>query len=149
MIVAAEIPELAACEVDEVRFDAFPDGTLDPQSEPAERFALELDRALGRPYTALAVRHGASEWALGARMLKSELVSLPQELSAQALEVALPPDGELAVLVDGEQAVDPLEPALAAAAGELERRGRERFEFFVARADKLADGRFELSVDPL
>jgi hypothetical protein len=78
----------------------------------------------------------------------AERIELP-DLAASSLELASPPEGRGTLVVDGEEADWFVEPALAAAVAELERRGRQRFEAFVARADKLDDGRWELTVDPL
>jgi hypothetical protein len=44
---------------------------------------------------------------------------------------------------------DFFEPAVAEALAEIERRGRERFQAFAARADKLGGDRWELTIDPL
>jgi hypothetical protein len=52
-------------------------------------------------------------------------------------------------LVDGEILADAPTGMTADALEEVERLGAERFQAFVARADRLEDGRWELTVDPL
>ena len=61
----------------------------------------------------------------------------------------MPPDGETMYLVDGEILADAPMGSVAAAFGRLEELGAGRFQAFVARADRLEDGRWELTVDPL
>ncbi len=125
------------------------------RSEPAvpaaalERVAAELDSVLARPYRARAVRQGLSEWLVGAVELRSEEIELAGAPDATRIEVAYPPGGVRHVLVDGEQALEPLDPSLAAAVDELERRGSKRFESFVARVDKVEGDRWDLTIDPL
>jgi len=68
---------------------------------------------------------------------------------ALALEVAVPPEGETMYLLDGEILAEPPSGAEARAFGRLEELGAARFQAFVARADRLEDGRWELTVDPL
>ncbi len=51
--------------------------------------------------------------------------------------------------MDGEAVTGLVEPAVDLALRELEQRGRLRFQAFVARADKVDDDRWQLTVDPL
>jgi hypothetical protein len=95
------------------------------------------------------VRQNAREWMVGAIRIESELVALPAGVDAASLEAAVPPEGETMYLMDGEILSEPPEGPAADALAELERRGAERFQAFVARADRLEDGRWELTVDPL
>jgi hypothetical protein len=81
--------------------------------------------------------------------MESQLVELPAGIDAHSLEVAVPPEGETMAIVDGEILVDEPSGAAAEAFAALERLGAERFQAFVARADRLEDGRWELTVDPL
>jgi hypothetical protein len=66
-----------------------------------------------------------------------------------SLEVAVPPDGETTLLVDGEIVTEVPEGPEGEALATLESRGAARFQAFVARADRVEDGRWELTVDPL
>ncbi len=86
---------------------------------------------------------------VGAVQLESDVVDLPRDVPAQTLEVAIPPEGERMVIVDGEILGEEPTGLVGAAASELERRGRERFQAFVARADRVEDGRWDLTIDPL
>lgn len=113
-----------------------------------ERIARWGDAELGRPYAACVVRRDRRAWAAGLTRVNAEPIELP-ELAASSLELASPPEGTATLAVDGAEADRFVEPALAAAVAELERRGRQRFEAFVAHADRLDDGRWELTVDPL
>jgi hypothetical protein len=100
------------------------------------------------PYALRAVRQGRTEWAVAGRALKSEPVVLTLPVPIAALEVVVAPNGDRSVLVDGEEATS-VNPAWEDAVEELERLGRERFQSFVAHADRVEEGRWELTVDPL
>jgi hypothetical protein len=116
---------------------------------PAEAVpALTGELGLEPPYAVRAVRRSRLGWAVAGRALRSEPVALelPEEISA--LEVVVAPAGDETVLVDGQEAAA-LEPAWEPAVEELRRRGRERFQSFVARADRVGEGRWDLTVDPL
>jgi hypothetical protein len=66
-----------------------------------------------------------------------------------SLEVAVPPDGETTLLVDGDIAGEAPEGPAGEALATLESLGAARFQAFVARADRVEDGRWELTIDPL
>lgn len=146
-----EVPELEASELSELDFRVLMGGALvgDVAREAVPSLTREL--RLDPPYAARAVRQSAREWAVAALQLDSELVDLPRGIDALALEVAVPPeaDGEPAYLVDGEFLDELSDGPLADALRELERRAAERFQAFVARADRVDDGRWELTIDPL
>ena len=95
------------------------------------------------------MRQNETEWIVGAIRFESELVELPGGGDAVALEAAVPPDGEAMYIVDGDMLAEAPEGPVADALAELERIGADRFQAFVARADRLEDGRWELTVDPL
>ena len=147
-----ELPELEASDLSRFEFRSLADGTLvvdqDVAVEPVERVARWGDGELGRPYAASVVRRDRRMWAVGLTRVHAEPIDLP-ELEAFSLELAFPPRGIETLAIDGEEADRFVAPAVAAAVAELERRGRLRFEAFVARADRLDDGRWELTVDPL
>ena len=94
-----------------------------------------------------AVRQDEKTWMVGARAISSSLISL--HLSASTLEMACPPGEDRSVFVDGEFVTEPFEGEIEEAVRELERLGQERFESFVARADKVEGDRWELTIDPL
>ncbi|MGH3023018.1 MAG: hypothetical protein ACRDNI_05120 [Gaiellaceae bacterium] len=144
-----EVDALRGYETSELEFRVLADGTVlgDVPAEAVPELTAEL--GLDPPYAARAVRKEGGRWAVGALQIAAEEIELPPGLAASSLEVAVPPDGETAFLVDGEH-VDG-EPAgdVETAFRELERAGRERFQAFVARADRVGDGRWQLTVDPL
>lgn len=112
-------------------------------------FLAAVDRELRRPYELFAVRQGRESWAVAARRLHSELVALGEGPPATRLEVVVTPEGERSAFADGERVADWVDAEVGTALAELERRGRERFQAFVARADRVGDDRWELTLDPL
>ncbi len=125
------------------------------RSEPSvpaavlERVAAELDAEVARPYVARAVRQGETEWLVGAVELHSEEIELGGPAGATSIEVVRPPGGGRHAIVDGEDVLEPFAVLVRAAVEELDRRGSARFESFVARADKVADDLWDLTIDPL
>jgi hypothetical protein len=144
-----QAPSLRGHDAAELEFRVFGDGTVigDVPGEAVAELTGEL--GLAPPLVVRAVRHGDSEWTVGALQLDSELVTLPRGIAAMSLEVALPPDGETTLLVDGEMVADVSEGPEREALGTLESLGAARFQAFVARADRVEDGRWELTIDPL
>jgi hypothetical protein len=145
----AEVRGLEGSEEVEVDFRVLGDGSV--IGDVSGDVLAELTRDLGvePPYAARAVRQNAREWTVGAVRIESELVALPGGVDAVSLEAAVPPEGGTMYVVDGEILAEAPTGAAADALAELERRGAERFQAFVARADRLEDGRWELTVDPL
>jgi hypothetical protein len=144
-----QAPALRGYGAGELEFRVFADGTVVGEV-PAEAVGeLIGDLGLAPPFVVQAVRQGDSEWAVGALQLESELVSLPRGIAAMSLEVAVPPDGETTLLVDGEIVAEAPDGAEGEALATLEGLGAARFQAFVARADRVEDGRWELTVDPL
>jgi hypothetical protein len=84
---------------------------------------------------------------VAARRLRIEEVELPN-LEATELLVAIGPDGEPSLHVDGEE-LAVRTPELAAAMAQLEGLGADRFDSFVVRATRIVGDRFAFSVDPL
>ncbi|HXV35219.1 MAG TPA: hypothetical protein VD769_14525 [Gaiellaceae bacterium] len=145
----AEVPSLQSSDVGELDFRVLGDGSVIGDVDPAVVADLTRELSIDAPYIARAVRQDGTNWIVGAVQMESELVELATGAEALSLEAAVPPEGEPMYLVDGEiQAELPDGPAGEALA-ELERIGAERFQAFVARADRLEDGRWELTVDPL
>ncbi len=155
-VVIVELPELERSAIGEVEVVVPESGEVLVHADDAvphrvgERIAAALDEELDRPYEALAVRQDELRWSAGARMLRGgTTLEFPAGLPATSLELALAPDGAVELRADGE-IVDPaLSPLFAEGAAELERHGRAKFQFFVARADKVAEGSWQLTVDPL
>jgi hypothetical protein len=145
----AEVRALEGSEEGELDFRVLADGSVIGDVSADVLAELTRDLGLDPPYAARAVRQNAREWMVGGLQVESELAELPGDFDAVSLEAAVPPEGEAMYLVDGDILSEPPEGALAEALAELERRGAERFQAFVARADRLEDGRWELTVDPL
>ena len=148
-VAVVDVPALAGWEHAELEFRVLGDGSVvgDVPAEAVE--ALTGALGLAPPFGVQAVRKGETEWAVGARELRSEVVELPAGVAAASLEVAVPPDGETTVLVDGEFLAEEPAGPLAEAVRELERLGRLRAHAFAVRADRLEERRWELTVDPL
>jgi hypothetical protein len=145
----AEVPSLEGSEEAEIEFRVLGDGSVLGDVSPEALAELTRDLGVDPPYAARAVRRSAREWAVGALAIESELVELPGGAGAVSLEVGVPPEGESMYLVDGDILAEPPDGDAAEALAELERRGAERFQAFVVRADRLEDGRWEMTVDPL
>jgi hypothetical protein len=143
-----EVEALAASDLDELEFAVLAGGAISGEAPPEAVPALTDTLGLEPPFAVRAVRRGRREWAVAGRALRSEPVVLALPAGISSLEVVVTPDGRRSVLVDGEEAVS-VDPAWDAAAEELERRGRERFQSFVVRADRVGEDRWELTVDPL
>ncbi len=138
----------------EIEFVGLGDGIFrcEGRSAPAllERFSAEVERELDPPFAVRAVRRTESQWIVAARILNNaNVLSLREPVQADSLEVAVAPDGEEVVLVDGEALARPADAATADALAELRRRGSDRFQAFVAHADKVDDERWQLTIDPL
>jgi hypothetical protein len=144
-----QAPSLRGHEAAELEFRVFADGTVVGDVPPEAVGELTRGLGLDPPLVVQAVRQGDSDWAVGALQLESELISLPHGIAAMSLEVAVPPDGETTLLVDGEIAAEAPDGAEGEALATLESLGAARFQAFVARADRVEDGRWELTVDPL
>ncbi len=145
--VVTEVGELAAEAVDELELRAFPDAVV-PDTALARALAAAVDRELERPYHAVGVRRDRVRWAVGARSARSELARLPGLGGASYLELVVAPDGDERATVDGVEAPD-ADAATERAVRHLEDRGRSLFQAFVARADRLDEDLWEVTIDPL
>ena len=142
-----EIPEVAAAGAEELELRAFP-GAVVPDTELSRTLAAAVDGELGRPYHARALRRDRVRWAVGARSVRSELVRLRGLEETSSVELVVAPDGDERATVDGVDA-PALDPATERAVRELAERGRRRFHAFVARADRLDEDLWEVTIDPL
>ena len=151
-----DLPELERSDLSEfelaapVGADAVARGAPTVPRRVVDRIAAELDAKVARPFDALVVRKGPLAWSAGARAVRlGDAVALSPGFPATSLEVVRAPNGAVEVRADGEL-VDPgLAPLYEEAVEELKRRGRQRFESFVVRADKVAEGTWQLTIDPL
>ena len=150
VVVTLELPELEGSPVEELTFQVLADGTAAGDAPPAslEAMRAELEGSVAPPYEGRAARRSRREWAVAAREVRAEALVLPAGIDANEITLAVAPDGARTVLVDGvEEAAAP--PGLDAALAELERRGRERYGAFAARAERIGPGSWTLTVDPL
>jgi hypothetical protein len=152
VLVPVSLPDLGDRHPAEFDFTFLGEGVFrcdQPVSRAVlERLAAEIE-ALEPPFAARAVRRSQADWVVGARAVNAEVISFAGPLVAESLEVTVSPDGDRVGLVDGEAPAGVLDPGVAAAFDELARRGETRFEAFVARADKVDEGRWQLTIDPL
>ena len=154
-VVLVELPELERSALVELELLVPADAEVDVDAaegvprRAVDRISAALDAQVRRPYGARAVRRDARLWSAGARTLRGETVAFRPGLPASSLEVVRPPGEELRALADGEPIDSALAPLFAEAVGELERRGLARFESFAVRADRVAGGRWQLTIDPL
>jgi hypothetical protein len=146
-----EVPKRLNPHLSTVSFRVYEDGieTSSPGLDVVERFVEELDRVLRRPYAGLATRQTEERWAVAGKEFKSDSIRLARRLPAARIELAISPEGERSVLVDGEPVGEAIPASIMEALAELEERGRERFEAFVARADRRNDDDWEVTIDPL
>lgn len=155
-VVLVELPELEASLLSEFELLAPVDGEVQAQADEGiprrtvERVAAALDAEADRPYEALVVRKDRRRWSAGARQLSlGDSIQLPAGFPASSLEVIRTPEGALETRVDGEEMDPALAPLVVDVVAGLDRRGRQRFESFVVRADKVAEGSWQVTIDPL
>lgn len=136
-VVMAEAPELPG---DEVTFVVLADGSVildDDLPEPAvEPLAEALDQMVEPPYRVEAVRRQGDVWAAAARLV--DLIELP---GAEGEELTLTmQDGTKSFSVDGQPEFGGMP--------ELERFAGERFDSYVAVANRLDGDLWEIRVSP-
>lgn len=149
-VALVSLPELAGSPLSEVVLRR-PDGGALTADEPLpppvlERIAHEIDTMVAGGCEAVVLRRGVEEWALAVREAQIEAIDLDLPEAVQEVSVAVGPEGERTVLVDGEE-VDPTGPVLGAAE-RLESLGSERHRSFVVRATRAGEA-WSVSVDPL
>lgn len=152
VVLQARLPELADTTLEELTVKRLADGSIRADAEqslpPAavDRLVAMLADAVDGPYEAVAVRRGVDDWSVAARQLRLDTVELPELAGIDEISVAVSPDGDRVVLLDGTE-VEP-ESAVARAADILEQRGLARYGSFVARAERSGTS-WELTLDPL
>jgi len=136
-VVMVEAPDIPG---DETTFVVLADGAVvldDELPEPAvEPIAEELDQLVEAPYRVEAVRRHGDVWAAAARRV--HLVSIP-DVDGEELTVTMQ-DGSRTLSVDGR-------PEFGSVP-ELERFASERYESYVAAAERLDGDLFEVRVSP-
>ena len=132
-VVTAEAPDV---EGDTAGFVALEDGTLVVEEGDGELAPLAdaIEQEVQRPYRAVAVRRGATQWAVAGKAIR--VVSLP-EPGGDEVELAVRGD-ERTLVVDGNREFGTMPELEALADGDA-----------VIRASRV-DGRlWEVQVDPL
>jgi hypothetical protein len=154
-VETVDLAELRERPLDELELRVRADGTAAPAAsgvppEAVDRIVAALAGSVEPPYLVQAVRKSEITWSLGAIALAAEPLDLPAGLSADWIEVVMAPDGDLTAYADGEPLeATSMDPDLTAALEMLERLGSERFECYVARAERVGADRWEVTVDPL
>jgi hypothetical protein len=152
-VLILNVPELDGLPLAELSFRMLGDGAVvaAPDEVPAaalDRLASAAAASARPPLEVHASRRDRAEWSLALRELRLEPFEPPEGVEAESLLVAVAPDGTRTCLVGGEEVAEPNDPVVEAL-DLLGRRGSERFSAFVARAERVAPGRWELTIDPL
>ena len=136
---ASALVEAPALEGADAAFVALPDGTLLVEGEgDYAPLADALEGQIPPPYRAEAVRRDERWWAVAARRI--EVGELPPDVRGDVIDVTVS-GGERSLVVDGM-------PSFGSVP-ELERLGRERYESFVAHAERLDGQLWEVRLTPL
>lgn len=151
-VAIVDIPELQGTVTAEIGFSVLPSGAVVrgkgiESGELLDRLAARVREHVEAPLEAVAVRQGSLQWALAGRRANLEHIDLPPGVEADEITVAVGPDGDRSVVVDGDER-ETFDPLVGDAVEVLERAGRHRHSAFVARASKVG-GRWDLTVDPL
>ena len=132
-VATADAPD---AEGDRARFVGLEDGSLVVEEGEGDLAPLAdaIERELGRPYRAVAVRRGETQWAVAGHLLR--VVELP-EPGGDEVELAIRGDEKMLV-VDGNRAFGTLAELEALAQGDA-----------VVRASRIDGSLWEVRVDPL
>jgi hypothetical protein len=132
-VAAADAPD---AQGDSARFVGLEDGSLVVEDGEGDLTAMAdaIERELGRPYRAVAVRRGETQWAVAGHRLR--VVELP-EPGGDEVELVLRGDDKT-IVVDGNRAFGTLPELEALADGDA-----------VIRASRVDGTLWEVLVDPL
>jgi hypothetical protein len=132
-VAAADAPD---AEGESARFVGLEDGSLVVEDGDGDLAPLAdaIERELGRPYRAVAVRRGDTQWAVAGHRLR--VVELP-EPGGDEVELVLR-GGEKTLVVDGNRTFGTLPELEALAQGDA-----------VIRAARIDGSFWEVRVDPL
>jgi hypothetical protein len=132
-VAAADAPD---AQGDSARFVGLEDGSLVVEDGEGDLtpMADAIERELGRPYRAVAVRRGETQWAVAGHRLR--VVELP-EPGGDEVELVLRGDDKT-IVVDGNRAFGTLPELEALADGDA-----------VIRASRVDGTLWEVLVDPL
>lgn len=135
-MAVAEAPEL---EENELTFATLPDGTLIVDGEAdCTPLADALETQLAPPYRAWAVRRDETRWAVAGRRIDVE--ELPPDVGGDVIDLTVQ-DGERSLVVDGMPTFGGV-PA-------LERLAAERYDAYVAHAERLDGNLWDVRITPL
>ena len=132
-VVTTEAPDVEGAAA---RFVALEDGSLLLEEGDGDLTPLAdaIEQQVKRPYRAIAVRRGESQWAVAARGLR--VIQLP-EPGGDEVELAVRGE-DRALVIDGNRAFGTLPELVALAAGDA-----------VVRAARLDGNLWEVRIDPL
>jgi hypothetical protein len=132
-VVTTDAPDI---EGPNARFVALEDGSLVVEEGEGDFTALAdaIEREVQRPYRAIAIRRGETQWAVAARGLR--VIELP-EPGGDEVELAIRGD-ERTLVIDGNRVFGTLPDLEALADGDA-----------VVRAARLDGDIWEVRVDPL
>jgi hypothetical protein len=132
-VATADAPD---AQGDSARFVGLEDGSLVVEDGEGDLtpMADAIERELGRPYRAVAVRRGETQWAVAGHRL--QVVELP-EPGGDEVELVLRGDDKI-IVVDGNRAFGTLPELEALAQGDA-----------VIRASRVDGTLWEVRVDPL
>jgi len=132
-VVTTDAPDIDGASV---RFVALPDGSLLVEEGDGDLtpFADAIEQEVKRPYRAIGIRRGETQWAVAGQGLR--VVELP-EPGGDEVELALSGD-ERTLVIDGSRAFGTLPELEALAEGDA-----------VIRAARLDGNLWEVRVDPL
>lgn len=138
LVVTAEAPDLTGS--DELGFVAVEDGDIFMDSQLPEGDVTPLAEAIElriqSPYRAYGIRQEGDLWAVAARAIEVE------QFQAIGDEIELTVRGdERELVVDGRKSYSSVP--------ELERLGKEEGEDFFARAVRIEDDLWEVSINPI
>jgi hypothetical protein len=132
-VVTTDAPDVAGANV---RFVALPDGSLLVEEGDGDLTALAdaIEQEVKRPYRAIAIRGGQTQWSVAGHGLRVVELSEP---GGDEVELALNGD-ERTLVIDGSRAFGTLPELEALAKGDA-----------VIRAARLDGNLWEVRVDPL
>jgi hypothetical protein len=138
-VATADAPDLGG---DQIEFVTLPDGTVLVDAELPEGalspIADAIERELGPPYRAHAVRREDGAWAVGATAI--EVVEVPERVDGNSVSLVVQGD-DRTLLIDGLPGWSDIPT--------LESHARERHSDFVLEAERLDGDLWSVQVNAL
>ena len=136
---ATAVAEAPGLQEDEVTFATLPDGTLIVDGDDdCSALADALETQLPPPYRAWAIRKDGAQWAVAGRTI--EVVELSPDVGGDVIDLTVR-DGERSLVVDGMPTFGGVPP--------LERLAGDRYDAYVAHAERLDGLYWDVRVTPL